>query len=220
MPMRFTLDPELTVLHAMAADGEQTGKPSNGSKRSRSRSRSSKSKKSADKEAAKEEKVASTRGDPRVQAPEDLPVLAYRENIIDLLIENRIIVVVGETGSGKTTQIPQYLLDSERFQSLFENKRGLRIAITQPRRVAAVAMARRVSDERGTRLGDVVGYCIRFEDKSGEITISKNLFLFSLGPLGHPRTIMTLPQQPIQNMEKTTTCIFSSKKVPAPGCAT
>ena len=125
--------------------------------------------KSADKEA-EEEKVASTRGAPRATAPEDLPVLAYKENIIDLLVENRIIVVVGETGSGKTTQIPQYLLDSERFQCLFENKRGLRIAITQPRRVAAVAMARRVSDERGTRLGDVVGYCIRFEDKSGAST--------------------------------------------------
>lgn len=150
----------------MARDGKGERKRS----RSRSRSKSSKSRgKSADKEA-EEEKVASTRGAPRATAPEDLPVLAYKENIIDLLVENRIIVVVGETGSGKTTQIPQYLLDSERFQCLFENKRGLRIAITQPRRVAAVAMARRVSDERGTRLGDVVGYCIRFEDKSGAST--------------------------------------------------
>ena len=156
----------------MAKDEQQNGHSKR--KRSRSRSKSAKSSKScqsrgksSDKEA---EKVASTRGAPRVTAPEDLPVLAYRENIIDLLVENRIIVVVGETGSGKTTQIPQYLLDSERFQCLFENKRGLRIAITQPRRVAAVAMARRVSDERGTRLGDVVGYCIRFEDKSGAST--------------------------------------------------
>lgn len=152
----------------MPGDTKPNGKTSNGrSKRSRSRSRSKSSAQKSDKEAAGEQKVASTRGAPRVQAPEDLPVLAYRENIIDMLVENRIIVVVGETGSGKTTQIPQYLLDSERFQCLFENKRGLRVAITQPRRVAAVAMARRVSDERGTRLGDVVGYCIRFEDKSG-----------------------------------------------------
>jgi len=152
---------------AMARDGKNGERKRS---RSRSRSKSSKSRgKSADKEA-EEEKVASTRGAPRATAPEDLPVLAYKENIIDLLVENRIIVVVGETGSGKTTQIPQYLLDSERFQCLFENKRGLRIAITQPRRVAAVAMARRVSDERGTRLGDVVGYCIRFEDKSGAST--------------------------------------------------
>eukprot|EP00434_Breviolum_minutum_P041792 symbB.v1.2.037178.t1/scaffold5416.1/size27412/3 len=151
----------------MARDGKKGERKRS---RSRSRSKSSKSRgKSADKEA-EEEKVASTRGAPRATAPEDLPVLAYKENIIDLLVENRIIVVVGETGSGKTTQIPQYLLDSERFQCLFENKRGLRIAITQPRRVAAVAMARRVSDERGTRLGDVVGYCIRFEDKSGAST--------------------------------------------------
>lgn len=55
------------------------------------------------------EKPPATRGTARVAAPEDLPVLAYREKILDLLIENRVIVVVGETGSGKTTQIPQYL---------------------------------------------------------------------------------------------------------------
>eukprot|EP00931_Biecheleriopsis_adriatica_P088262 TRINITY_DN62628_c0_g1_i1.p1 TRINITY_DN62628_c0_g1~~TRINITY_DN62628_c0_g1_i1.p1 ORF type:complete len:795 (-),score=180.18 TRINITY_DN62628_c0_g1_i1:59-2443(-) len=111
-----------------------------------------------------------TKGTPRVKAPDDLPVSAYKEQIIDMLIENNIIVVIGETGSGKTTQIPQYLLDSERFQCVFENKRGLRVAITQPRRVAAVAMARRVSEERGTRLGEAVGYSIRFEDKSGPNT--------------------------------------------------
>jgi len=101
---------------------------------------------------------------------QELPVLAFRENIIDLLIENHFLVVVGETGSGKTTQIPQYLLDSDKFMKLFTSGRDLRIAITQPRRVAAVAMAKRVSQERGTPLGDVVGYTIRFEDHSSPRT--------------------------------------------------
>lgn len=93
---------------------------------------------------------------------------------MDLLCEHNIIVVVGETGSGKTTQIPQYLLDCERFGKLFTNERvlqrGVRVAITQPRRVAAVAMARRVAAERGARLGQEVGYCIRFEDRSNPET--------------------------------------------------
>ena len=150
------------------------------SNRSRSRSRSKSSQWSRGKSppekqtgkdtTEKEDGGSATRGTPRVQAPNDLPVAAYKDKIIDLLLEHPIIVVVGETGSGKTTQIPQYLLDSERFHCLFENKRGLRVAITQPRRVAAVAMARRVSDERGTRLGNVVGYCIRFEDNSSAST--------------------------------------------------
>ena len=146
----------------MVADGK--------GKRAKSRSRSRSWSQGKCPDWATSEKKEATRGAPRVQAPEDLPVSAYKENIINLLLENRIIVAVGETGSGKTTQIPQYLLDSEKFQALFENKRGLRIAITQPRRVAAVAMARRVSDERGTRLGDIVGYCIRFEDQSSATT--------------------------------------------------
>lgn len=107
---------------------------------------------------------------PRVAPPADLPVLPFRESILDLLIENNIIVVVGETGSGKTTQIPQYLLDSERFRKVFSDGQALRIAITQPRRVAAVAMARRVSQERGTKLGEAVGYTIRFEDQSCSAT--------------------------------------------------
>jgi len=107
---------------------------------------------------------------PKVAPPADLPILAFRDEILDLLIENNFIVVVGETGSGKTTQIPQYLMDSDRFKKLFSDGRNLRIAITQPRRVAAVAMARRVAQERGVRLGDEVGYTIRFEDHSSPDT--------------------------------------------------
>mmetsp|Transcript_7980 Transcript_7980/g.15068 ORF Transcript_7980/g.15068 Transcript_7980/m.15068 type:complete len:784 (+) Transcript_7980:68-2419(+) len=147
--------------------------PRRGGRRSRSRSRNGR--------AGSPRRAPANRGDaPRkpqaavtqkpAKAPQDLPVLAFREQIVDLLVDNRMIVVVGETGSGKTTQIPQYLFDSERFREVFLAERPLRIAITQPRRVAAVAMARRVSQERGTTLGDLVGYTIRFEDRTGPKT--------------------------------------------------
>lgn len=78
-----------------------------------------------------------------------LPVNAARDNLIKLVKENRVVVLVGETGSGKTTQIPQYL-----YQARLGGD-GL-IACTQPRRVAAVSVARRVAEEMGTVLGDKV----------------------------------------------------------------
>eukprot|EP00762_Andalucia_godoyi_P003057 ANDGO_04155.mRNA.1 putative pre-mRNA-splicing factor ATP-dependent RNA helicase mog-1 len=86
-----------------------------------------------------------------------LPIFACRDEFLRVLSENSVLVLVGETGSGKTTQIAQYLYEAGYASS------G-RICITQPRRVAAVSVARRVADEMGTRLGDLVGYSIRFED--------------------------------------------------------
>ncbi|KAL0207315.1 hypothetical protein P9112_011943 [Eukaryota sp. TZLM1-RC] len=89
-----------------------------------------------------------------------LPIREYKEEIISLVNNSRFSVIVGETGSGKTTQIPQYLLTQP---SLLNNKA---IAVTQPRRVAAISVANRVASERCTTLGDEVGYKIRFEDVS------------------------------------------------------
>jgi len=88
-----------------------------------------------------------------------LPITAHREEILKVLKENQVVVVAGETGSGKTTQLPKLCLEAGR------GTRGM-IACTQPRRIAARAMAERVSEELGTELGGVVGYQVRFRDKS------------------------------------------------------
>ncbi len=88
---------------------------------------------------------------------------------MNVIRENNIVIIIGETGSGKTTQLTQYLHEEG------YTKNGM-VACTQPRRVAAMSVAKRVSDEMGTKLGDEVGYAIRFEDCTSEV-ILKNLLL-------------------------------------------
>ncbi|EJS44034.1 prp22p [Saccharomyces arboricola H-6] len=89
-----------------------------------------------------------------------LPVYAMRSELMQAVRENQFLVIVGETGSGKTTQITQYL-DEEGFSNY-----GM-IGCTQPRRVAAVSVAKRVAEEVGCKIGHDVGYTIRFEDVTG-----------------------------------------------------
>ncbi|RXM30870.1 Pre-mRNA-splicing factor ATP-dependent RNA helicase DHX15 [Acipenser ruthenus] len=98
-----------------------------------------------------------------------LPVWEYKERFNDILVKHQSFVLVGETGSGKTTQIPQWCVDMVR--SLPGPKRG--VACTQPRRVAAMSVAQRVADEMDVMLGQEVGYSIRFEDCSSAKTILK-----------------------------------------------
>ncbi|KAJ3022697.1 DEAH-box ATP-dependent RNA helicase prp22 [Thoreauomyces humboldtii] len=88
---------------------------------------------------------------------ESLPIFKLRQTIVNAVDENQVLVVVGDTGSGKTTQMTQYLAEEG-----FAN-RGM-IGCTQPRRVAAMSVAKRVAEEVGCRLGQEVGYTIRFED--------------------------------------------------------
>lgn len=71
------------------------------------------------------------------------------------------MIVIGETGSGKTTQLPQYILQCE---ELIGGSKGRTVAITQPRRIAAITVAERVCSEVGCRLGEEVGYIVRFDD--------------------------------------------------------
>jgi pre-mRNA-splicing factor ATP-dependent RNA helicase DHX15/PRP43 len=93
-----------------------------------------------------------------------LPIFSARERIQDIVQRYQITLLVGETGCGKTTQVPQYILDLNP---------ELGIACTQPRRVAAMSVSERVAEEMGVELGDEVGYNIRFDNKSSEKTVLK-----------------------------------------------
>lgn len=91
-----------------------------------------------------------------------LPIKEAKNRIIDAIIDNPVVIVVGETGSGKTTQLPQFLHEIGLAQN------GM-IGITQPRRIAATSVARFVASQMGTQLGNKVGYQVRF-DKAADIT--------------------------------------------------
>uniref|UniRef100_A0A671XQV8 Pre-mRNA-splicing factor ATP-dependent RNA helicase PRP16 n=1 Tax=Sparus aurata TaxID=8175 RepID=A0A671XQV8_SPAAU len=95
-----------------------------------------------------------------------LPIFAVRQQLLNIIRDNSIVIVVGETGSGKTTQLTQYLHE-DGYTSY-----GM-VGCTQPRRVAAMSVAKRVSEEIGTNLGEEVGYAIRFEDCTSEKTLIK-----------------------------------------------
>ncbi|PAV75986.1 hypothetical protein WR25_00399 isoform A [Diploscapter pachys] len=96
-----------------------------------------------------------------------LPVYAFREDFIKAVHEHQVLIIEGETGSGKTTQLPQYLYEAGFCKDM------KRIGCTQPRRVAAMSVAARVSEEAGCKLGSTVGYSIRFEDCTSEKTLIK-----------------------------------------------
>ena len=135
------------------------------------------------------------------QQRESLPVYKFRKQLLDAVNENQLMIVVGDTGSGKTTQLTQYLAEGG-----FANN-GM-IGCTQPRRVAAMSVAKRVAEEVGCRLGQEVGYTIRFEDCTSpetrikymtdgmlqrEILVDPNLRKYSVIMLdeAHERTIAT-----------------------------
>ncbi|CAM9875864.1 unnamed protein product [Ectocarpus sp. 8 AP-2014] len=131
-------------------------------------------------------------------AAEPLPVTLFKDELMKAVRGSQVLVCTGETGSGKTTQIPQYLLELVRERDADTTASGgkdkdkdegvaldtpapgdgkrpshnkkLLVAVTQPRRVAATSVAKRVADERGCRLGEEVGYSIRFEDRTGPRT--------------------------------------------------
>ena len=98
-----------------------------------------------------------------VTFPEELPISQRREEIAELIKNNQVLIVAGETGSGKTTQLPKICLE------LGYGSRGL-IGHTQPRRIAARTVADRIASELKTTLGETVGYQVRFKDQSSDKT--------------------------------------------------
>lgn len=98
----------------------------------------------------------------------ELPIHQQRKEFLDMFHSTQIMVLVGETGSGKTTQVPQMVLYDDMPHLI-----GKQVACTQPRRVAAMSVAARVADEMDVKLGDEVGYNIRFENMTSNKTILK-----------------------------------------------
>ncbi|CCI83173.1 ATP-dependent RNA helicase HrpA [Corynebacterium otitidis] len=113
--------------------------------------------------AANEARVAAL---PKVSYPEDLPVAEHADDLKEAIADNQVVIVAGETGSGKTTQLPKMLLE------LGLARRGI-IGHTQPRRIAARSVAERIASELGTEVGSAVGYAIRFDDKVSDSTAIK-----------------------------------------------
>ncbi|MCE0767198.1 ATP-dependent RNA helicase HrpA [Pseudonocardia kujensis] len=103
---------------------------------------------------------------PRIAYPAALPVSARREDIAAAIRDNQVVIVAGETGSGKTTQLPKICLELGRGVT------GM-IGHTQPRRLAARTVAARIAEELGTELGDLVGWKVRFTDQVGDRTMVK-----------------------------------------------
>ena len=95
-----------------------------------------------------------------------LPVHKQKSEFLDALAASQTLVLVGETGSGKTTQIPQFLVDDGYTSTKM-------VVCTQPRRVAAMSVAKRVAEEMDVKIGEEVGYSIRFEECTSEKTIMK-----------------------------------------------
>lgn len=103
---------------------------------------------------------------PPVVYPEQLPVSARRREIADAIRDHQVVIVAGETGSGKTTQLPKIALELGRG-------RDGQIGHTQPRRIAARTVAERIAEELGTTIGELVGYQVRFTDESSDRTLVK-----------------------------------------------
>ena len=113
---------------------------------------------------AAEQRVAQRRAaTPVITLPDNLPVSQKQQDIAEAIRDHQVVIVAGETGSGKTTQLPKICL------ALGRGVTGL-IGHTQPRRLAARTVANRIADELSTSLGGCVGYKVRFNDQVSDLT--------------------------------------------------
>ncbi|MGH1493552.1 MAG: hypothetical protein ACRBK7_29830, partial [Acidimicrobiales bacterium] len=95
--------------------------------------------------------------------PPELPIVERRQEIVDAIRDNQVLIVAGETGSGKSTQLPKLCVEAGRGRD------GM-IGHTQPRRLAARSIAERICEETESEVGDLVGYAFRFNDRVGKRT--------------------------------------------------
>ncbi|MBE9520313.1 MAG: DEAD/DEAH box helicase, partial [Proteobacteria bacterium] len=100
---------------------------------------------------------------PKIHYPEDLPIVSLRQEIIKAVTEHNVVIIAGDTGSGKTTQLPKMCLEAGRGRKKM-------VGCTQPRRIAAITVAARVAEELGKEAAHLVGYKIRFQDKTSKAT--------------------------------------------------
>jgi ATP-dependent helicase HrpA len=144
------------ALRAARGDG-QRGARAEGRPEGQGQPRPARARLTPEEQAARGAEAAFRNPLPPITYPEDLPVSGRRHEIAEALQNNQVIIVCGETGSGKTTQLPKICLELGRGQS------GL-IGHTQPRRIAASSTAKRIAQELGTPLGETVGFKVRFAD--------------------------------------------------------
>ncbi len=108
----------------------------------------------------------------KLNYPDNLPITKHREQILDAILKNQVVVIVGETGSGKSTQIPKMLLEALSWQEKVDPVQGaFKIVCTQPRRIAATSIATWIAEDMQVKLGQEVGYKIRFDDESSKGTV-------------------------------------------------
>ena len=151
----FVFEDQIDFISATTLAGEKGGGSS---------SSSDEEDENGETKAAKSERETKLEGIQRER--KNLPIFAYYGDLLAAIDEYQVLIVVGETGSGKTTQIPQYLHEAG------WTKKG-KVGCTQPRRVAAMSVAARVAEEMGVKLGNEVGYSIRFEDCTSDRTTIK-----------------------------------------------
>ncbi len=108
----------------------------------------------------------------RIDYDPELPIFNHRKEILDILANRQTMIVCGETGSGKSTQLPKLCLQAGLFRHGW-------IGHTQPRRLAARSIANRLAEELDTQLGQVVGYKIRFQDRTQESKILDKAFCWA-----------------------------------------
>lgn len=163
---RLVLEDEIEFIKSLPLKG--TRKKTKKKKKTKEESDSSSSSSEEDDDEEEEKQPEMTKSEKRKMTIQEvrrsLPVYPFRESLLAAIRDHQVLIVEGETGSGKTTQIPQYLYEAGFCDD------GKKVGCTQPRRVAAMSVAARVAEEMGKKLGNEVGYSIRFEDCTSERT--------------------------------------------------